>query len=267
MKREVAQKMLNELYNDYFVKRYQEICMNVDLDIIEKLSTPYLVNIPEAYFSGKRIWYVGQEPFKWYGYYKKTFIEKRDRPFFPELDAVDYAVSVHKKFFDEGMINSPIWNFFKKLDENASKKILCNNIYKFSYVEAGLSPNSKLFKNKQQREQYLKPLYELQRDLLLKELEILKPDVVLFMTGNPNDPLFFDNIDEDDIRYDSKVYKVKYEDIPEMAAKGVDKWKFGRLVYEKFPRETYRTYHPGYLQRNPDLHNLVMPFLKKNVQQ
>ncbi len=256
-----AQKQLNELYNDYFIKRYNEISKEIDDEILKSLSIPYLLHVPKNYFKGKRVWYVGQEPYLWYGLYDKKRLE-------PE-GIVDYAVQSHHEFFNGGMVNSPIWNFLGKLKEDAQNSIVCNNIYKFSYIEAGLSPNSKLFKSKENQEKYLKPIYQLQQDILLKELEILKPEVILFMTGHDNDPLYFDNIGDKGIAYQSKQYQVQYDDIDEAAKIGIDKWKFGQLIYDKFPEETYRTYHPGYLRRSRHLSNeqkeFIISFLQSKV--
>lgn len=230
-------KKLARLYENYFVNN-QPIA---DKELLE-FSTPFLLKVSEAYENTKqKVMIVGQETYTWNGKYG-AFLSY-DNP-------IEYGQSVYSKFLKEESenYNSPFWNYINKLFEGSDSSWIWNNVFKLETVEYLSDKNylnkqvslSVLNKNKNYRH-LIDKIKLLQRDIFLKELEILKPDVMIFFTGNPYDSLFMDwQFDtQDDF----------YQDIPEALEIGINKWKFGRLNSPLLPYKTFRTYHPNYLRR------------------
>jgi hypothetical protein len=73
-------------------------------------------------------------------------------------------------------------------------------------------------------------VYDIQKDLLVTELNIAKPDICLFVTG-PN----YDFILE---RY---YPKIKFKEL------GLPVRQFAKLIHPQLPLRSYRMYHPNYL--------------------
>ena len=239
---EEAQKQLNKLYNEYFVVRAQE---EFGIEILSKLSTPFLIKIPENYFRGKRIWYVGQDTFTWYGRYEKDFLKKSN--------PVTYAIDSYQSFFSDSK-NTPIWQYKDALFGDEKDRVICNNIYKCDYIEgygewytASNMITQKGHLNK------LEKLITLQADIFKKELEILKPQFVLLMTSHNQDNIAFQKCT------DSKI-------ISKPVSNQLSEKELGQIVSDFLPKGTYRTYHPGYLRRmNKNKRDLIFNFLQKNI--
>lgn len=121
---------------------------------------------------------------------------------------------------------------------------------------------SQLNQNKQYR-YLIDKIKAHQKDIFLKELEILKPDMVIFLTGNPYDSLFMD--------WQFDTSDNFFQEIPEAVEQGIDKWKFGRLNSPLLPKNTFRTYHPNYLRRasskvlSKEQKGFVFDFLKEQI--
>ena len=79
-------------------------------------------------------------------------------------------------------------------------------------------------------------IYEIEREhfhVIPQELEILNPNVVLFLTGPNYDSIIKDNFGE-----------LKYEALPNSTER-----QLSRVTLKNVPF-AYRTYHPNYLWRN-----------------
>jgi uracil-DNA glycosylase len=72
--------------------------------------------------------------------------------------------------------------------------------------------------------------------LLRKEIEILRPDVVLFLTGP---------------EYDSSISKAFTGVIILTLSPRFELRQLAWLKHQELPETTFRTYHPGFLNRKP----------------
>ena len=249
---------LFDLYNDYFCKN------NLKDEEILNFSRPFLLDVNDEYInSEKKVMIIGQETYTWYGLYKD---------FLNEDDGIKRTQDIYRNFMldNKSNYNSPFWNFFNKLEENSNASFICNNVYKLETIEYLEHPNklgkkvgfSVLSKNKVYKH-LIEKVKVFQKDILIKEIEILKPDVVIFLTGHPYDSLFMDK--------QFNNIETFYQDINEATLLKIDQWKFGRFKNEYLPYNTYRTYHPNYLKIAPEniltneQKNFIFNFLKKQV--
>lgn len=228
---------LAQLYEEYFVNNQ----IMVDGDMAE-FSTPFLLKVSESYEDAKqKVMIVGQETFTWYGKYGEFLSQK---------DPIGYAQSQYSQFVESEShnYNSPFWNYLNKLFENTNVEWIWNNAFKMETVEylsnekfLGKKVSLSVLSKSKHYKYFIDKIKSLQRDIFIKELEILKPDIVIFFTGNPYDSLFMDwQFDTNDDFYQS---------IPKAVEMGIDKWKLGRLNSPLLPYQTFRTYHPNYLKR------------------
>lgn len=65
------------------------------------------------------------------------------------------------------------------------------------------------------------------------EIKIINPDIVLFLTG---------------YNYDNYIKK-QLHDVEFAAVSGYNEKEFARLKHSVLPYNSFRIYHPGYLQR------------------
>lgn len=129
-------------------------------------------------------------------------------------------------------LNSPFWRGFRGFDSavnDARDAALWTNVFK-------VNVNGSVMKNCRAAE--VAALQKLQFGLLREEIEILKPEVVVFFSGH---------------RYDSTL-RIEFPDMeilpfsPRMPASAV-----GIIRAAGLPERTIRTYHPEYLQRSSQL--------------
>jgi hypothetical protein len=248
---------LKEMYNEYFVNHAKE------LEEERNFSRPFLMNVKEDYIkSSKKVMIVGQETFGWYGTYEQFLNEK---------DSVEITQKIYDKFLENcsNDYNSPFWNFFNELKKvNSDASIIWNNVFKFETVDYLNTPEalnnkyglSSLSKMKKYR-YLIDKIKALQKDVFIKELDILKPDVVIFLTGHPYDSLFMD--------WQFKDISIFYQSIEEAENQGIDKWKLGQFRNDHLPLKTFRTYHPNYLRRSSKLSKVqkdfIFEFFKKQL--
>ena len=249
---------LFDLYVNYFSKN------NLKDEEILNFSRPFLIDVNDEYInSDKKVMIIGQETYTWYGLYKD---------FLNEDNGVKSTQDIYRNFMlqNKANYNSPFWNFFNKLEENSNASFIWNNVYKLETIEYLEDPNklgqkvgfSLLSKNKEYKH-LIEKVRIFQKDILIKEIEILKPDIVIFLTGHPYDSLFMD-------KQFSNIQNF-YQNIEEAILLKIDKWKFGRFENEHLPYKTYRTYHPNYLNRasskvlTAEQKDLIFNFFKKQV--
>ena len=242
-------QQLKELYETY----YSELLEKKDL-LPEKVSSPLFMSVFDEYETvNKRILIVGQETNGWMemdfdkhsvislmeDYHNFGLGQNRN---FKEWDSPD-----GKKLRD--YLTSPFWNFsrgfFSKINDDIDRRkkgFLWTNISKFDVNTT--TPD---------REHYNLVGFE----LLRKEVQIVKPDIVLFLTG---------------VESEQKAQKPKYDEAIENALK----LRFSPVCSNQlvlklnhkddyFPKNTFKIDHPRYLQsikKNKD----VMNDLLKNIE-
>ena len=129
-------------------------------------------------------------------------------------------------------LNSPFWRGFRALDaaiNGGGDAALWTNIFK-------VNVNGSVMKNCRAAE--VSALQRAQKGLLVEEVKLLKPDIVVFLTGP---------------RYDSAI-RCEFPDMEISAlSRRVSESSVGIIRAEGLPARTIRTYHPEYLQRSRQL--------------
>jgi hypothetical protein len=144
-----------------------------------------------------------------------------------DIDTVNNLIVHYGKFnfAEKTRNNTPFWRFYKELhnkfDIDISKSypnyFAWTNIFKFDYKRKALSNEQKnIFKS-------------INGELLKKEIEIIKPDVILFVTGWGYDE-FIKNF------------------FPNSTYEKIVTGYLARIRNEKLPVNTFRTFHPHTLQ-------------------
>lgn len=194
----------------------------LNLDEYSDLIGPDLIWLDDEYLnSNPRIVIVGKEQRGW-DYTYPEFISDWD---------ISDAIAAYREFdFGVNYYASPFWQFFHAVrlsafpDEGeARRKILWTNLIKFVAADE----SSILWKP------YAEAAIQLQRDILITELTIARPNICLFVTG-PN--------------YDFMLQRyfegVLFEPL-ELPVR-----QFARLSHPNLPQHSYRIYHPNYLNRD-----------------
>ncbi|RZM27334.1 MAG: hypothetical protein EOO88_13695 [Pedobacter sp.] len=159
----------------------------------------------------------GQETNGWYGECEKsvTAIQELYDDFFNEGDCWD--------------MTTPFWRGAEKFMELIRKKfpektieVIWNNVVKIGKHAAIGMPSAEI--------------YEVEKtyfQVIPVEVEILKPDVVLFLTGPDYDFVIRDNFGN-----------LEVKELPDATKRQISKLELPGVRY------SYRTYHPNYLWRN-----------------
>jgi hypothetical protein len=122
--------------------------------------------------------------------------------------------------------NSPFWEATRRLRTN-----LKDSVPEFGFVWANLFSFDQ---NKGRAdENYLEAMRKMR--VLPKEIEILKPHAVIFFTG----PVY--------------EYNLNYY----FPGESIGDRRLARLVRERLPTLSFRTYHPNYLKRSKQLNGVV----------
>lgn len=218
----------------YELNRFYKSVLNTDtlkaLKDKENLSAPLLLKIFDSYLQSKlKIMFIGKETNHWLTH-KSRPLEKRginylinepDEAFGALLNRYESALtSINKKtnnrFFSK-------YNLIKNsLVSTDVGSVIWNNLYKCSYdTNKGYSKNS---------QGHSKELDDISRSLLMYEIELLKPDVLIFVSGAGYDKTikdYFDEYEESEVIIPKRLWKFKYKNI-----------------------QCYRTIHPDYYVRN-----------------
>jgi hypothetical protein len=200
--------------------------------LFERLKGPDLLWVSPAFRDATpRVAIIGQQQEGW-EYTYREFIDRW---------TIEEAVSVYRQFnFGERYTSSYFWQFFKEVREHffgeASERgvVAWLNLVKFVTTAPSQSVLGQSFERN---------ALAIQNGIFKGELEILKPDICIFVTGWTN----YDKI----IR---KYYPgVRFEDI------GLGEQVLARLVDENLPTHSFRTYHPKHLR----LRGLWAPVVRK----
>ena len=147
--------------------------------------------------------------------------------------------------------NSPFWQFIKELSSSLNGEeyytmdsVAWTNLFKLSNDKL---PTYIVKSNHELAQEYCKSFQTLK-----KEIEILKPDMVVFTTG-PNYDYWLQQ------QFDGVQY---LSVIDEMTNR-----EFARLSHKSLPTNTFRVYHPGYMNRDKENRwNPVVARLKVSIE-
>jgi hypothetical protein len=180
-----------------------------------ELDGPLLMHCWEKEYlnSNFKILFIGQETYSWAG---------------DIVTDINNEVNRYKQFVNME-VSTPFWNCIyrinEQLNQNQNNNFQWTNISKFCNV---------------------KPPYPLSFDVhtktvehfnvLKEEIEILKPDVIIFFSGHSYD-------DKIEIQFKENLeFLSVFDEIPKI--------ELARIKGSCLPEHTYRTYHPNYLQRS-----------------
>jgi hypothetical protein len=171
-----------------------------------------------------KIMFFGQETNGWYDYYGSGVSTKDITCRYDEFFTDKYCYRHYR---------SPFWRGIERLmnlleEKNSGKKIghLWNNIVKMGYRGRGKRFPKKFYND------IVKPHLN---KVIVEEIKILKPDYIIFFTG----PYYYFVLDDVFGTLERKPIK-EFKELFEIIKKN-----------KKVPsvKRTFRTYHPGYLQR------------------
>jgi len=219
-----AKKIQTEL-NKVYQNELSKSKVNALKDI-EKLSAPLLIKVYDNYLNASiKIMYVGKETNHWLTH-SSIPIEKRGLNGVYNNNSLD--IDRLLKRYDKRMTQLENWSksaLFKQYKnikdqlvdtQVGSGSIVWNNLFKMSYdIGKGYSKTSL---------GHSKELQELSKKIFLKELELLKPEILIFVTGASYDKVI-------------KNYLEAYETIDIIIPKKLWKFKYKGIV-------CYRTIHP-----------------------
>lgn len=207
------------------------------------LSAPFLIKYSEEYIAQPlRLMVVGQETFNcWYR--TSTDIEISS---FIQDQMDEYAKYVNK---EETQPQSPFWQAIKLLKRGLNlslhknnKNIIWTNICKYDYN--GKRPSIEIQK------EILDAFSIDGRYILLDEIEIFKPDVIVFFTG-PQYDWYFEKI------FGPELHKKQID--PNFSIRGFAKIELKNVL----PEHTYRLYHPNYLRRTKSLDDVINKIIEQ----
>ncbi|MBU2948056.1 hypothetical protein [Zobellia uliginosa] len=204
MKESKVNTELSNLYNKFLID-FERIKNNISDD---KLNGPFLCSPNQNYINAKtKILVVGQETKGW-----------------PNLEkGIDGLMATYEEFnLGINYTRSPFWQFMRKLEKvYGLQNYSCawTNLNKYDVGEQRpLGANEKEIATVDK--------------LLISEIEILKPDVCLFLLG----PDF-------DFRMKKTFKGLEFQFID-----GFKQRQFSKLSHPSLPLKSYRTYHPKYLR-------------------
>lgn len=209
---------------------------------LDNVQPVILMDVPEKWVSApKRVLIVGQETMGWD--FKAG--EYYDWPHPPILDLeqyLDYEQSVDAVMYgyrafefarhQPGNYNSAFWRAYRQVrsvtgDERDGFEcaVLYTNLFKNAVDGDSIVRNG--------TEQEADAVWQYSAGLLAKEIEVLKPDVVILFTGPDYD------------RYVNFEFSgVAFNEVEGYAPRVLSK-----LSHPMLPEQTWRTYHPSYLNR------------------
>ena len=220
-----VQDELNELYRRFTdIDLVRTVCGGAEAAeaMTQEVDGPFLIKSRMEYEqSPLKLVIIGQENDGWIGPYKE----------FLETKTLAEAIQLYDDFELERSHNTTFFRYFAEIRNNISPSALPNrrealwlNLFKFNQ---GMSPQ---MIESNYREQVL----QLQGDVFQKEIALLKPQVVVFLTGPYYDPIIR--------RFYPGMQIASVEERPTN--------QLARIVHDQLPDACFRTYHPSYLNRS-----------------
>jgi hypothetical protein len=232
------QESLTKLYYDLNEVIYPNVkAKNLTLAKDQKATWPLFIHVPEEYAKADiRLMVFGQETNNWWGTFGEDVSD----------DYIDYAIeelvhgweedahSGYKGFFSEKYCyayGGQFWNLVKKFIEDMQ---VANKGAKLSYIwnnviKMGLGRNNP-GTTPYWYETIIKPHFNA---LIIKEIEILQPDFLVFFCG-PD--------------YDWRIGDI-FGNPPKKPVEGFSGRELCEFVIPNV-KKAFRTYHPGFLYRN-----------------
>lgn len=230
-------KALN-MYQTIWLKRVFEPCVKNNPNA--SLSYPFFFGVSDKYAAAdKKLMIVGQETRGWSIYKPYWTIEDSQKWAINYLNyQLDYSNDYVIKYGFVKKNTSPFWNFFKLFSKD--NIVPCwNNIDK-----AQRCINGETFSLTQEIELELnKILPNSEKTLFQKEIEIVKPDVIVFVTG-PNYYATMEaamNLEKDSLCNNKPSHASACVEITEIS---------------KLDIPTFWTYHPNHINHIKELSNI-----------
>ncbi len=221
------QANLNALY-DKIPRSYPSF-----LEDKNNLNGPFLVRVTQEYMdSAKKIVIVGKETNGWLSF--KEFCASEDSLCRFLKEYCDFSFGVKCR--------GPFRNVFREIARRCSetdKSVIWLNLLMFDY-----NGKSVLYA----RQEVKAFVLQIQAQLFVEQLNLLRPDAVVFFTGINSlyDSLLRENYYPKIIFHDVNLF----EDNPNSAKEITEsKMYLHRLRHGLLPPLTFRTYHPGFLYR------------------
>lgn len=189
---------------------------------------PHLLKVTTDYCRAQvRILFYGQETEGWGPHEGQSF-----NCFVSGNCSIERLLTEYQKFDfakDSPRRSSPLWRAFRNFQSIPDSGVLWANLCKVAFETTG--GYSFLRAPTERRMKFVAQ----QTGLMREEVEILKPDAVFFATG-PN----YDHI----LKEVFEVERIE-EVLPDLTSK-----QLGRVVSRFLPPLSFRTYHPGFLNRD-----------------
>lgn len=212
-------KTLKEIYEKYWDSYVTNIRKKSDIEP----ANPFLIVVPSDYQDKPhKVMICGQETQGWGNEFDHD----------PDSATINALLRIYAGFVNGGGYNSPYWQFINKLKKHCPNVgFVCNNIVKIG-KKFGPGCDDKI------------------NDLTLKyfpviqeEISVLKPDIILFLTGP---------------RYDWRIKKA-LGDFQTEQIKHIN--NFNQIIFKdtSLPK-AYRCYHPRYLRQSGQ-ERMIIEFL------
>lgn len=207
-----------------------------------KIEPLILMDVPQGWASaGQRVLIVGQETLGWDfqpgDYYDWPYAPiTRLEEFLAQPASVEAMMHGYRAFefarYQPGNFNSPFWRAHRRVRQATGEEetgfdtqVLYTNLFKTAVDEKSIVKNGTW--------EEADSVWRISAGLLTREIEILKPDTVIFFTGPDYD------------RYlELEFAGLEWEAVGEHQQR-----RFSKLTHAALPAKTWRTYHPGYLSR------------------
>lgn len=189
---------------------------------VEKLSKLFLTPVPDGYENAEnKIMIVGRETKDWLTNVTDFHYDEAGIKFLMQK-----SLKVQNYLLDKRMEKGArFFNFLRKIANKSGKEgVIWSNIYAFDYQKGHI--------NRSKNQQLVDGIVKISEQLLTAQIEILKPDIIIFSTGNQGSEVrrkYFPN----DTLTDSRSFKG-------IAVK--DLWSF---KLPNNPAICYRVHHPS----------------------
>lgn len=220
------QTELNAIY-EAFINKLRDDRGGQEGVMFRELSAPFLIKVIDDYESAEpRIAIVGQETYGWMGLQLSSFLESR---------GIDDALDEYEKFdFGASWYASPFWKRFREVGRRllgaryTTRAVAWMNLFKFNHDvdESNVCPMV--------YSPHLASVLRFQSDIFSKEVHQLAPRVLIFFTGPIYDQII------------NRFYPgCRFEPLG-----GYNERQVARVRHDGLPELTFRTYHPGYIDRH-----------------
>lgn len=201
-----------------------------------------LMDVPEGWSRAtNRVLVVGQETLGWDfeqgSYYDWPYPPiKGFEDFLSVPNSVEAMIHGYRAFefsrYQPGNVNSPFWRAYRQIreavgdePEGFETKVLYTNLFKTAVNGTSIVKNGTI--------QEADDIWRASAQLLTREIEILRPDAVVFFTGPDYD----------------RYLELEFAGVEWVSVDGFSQRQISKITHPSLPSRAYRTYHPGYLSR------------------